>query len=345
MRAIHGPGLGLGLAALLAAAAPAGAQVSSERAASLLVFPKIVYAGSRDTLVQIVNHANAPAWATCWYRNGVLTFPSLPPGPINPPLLTTATFHLALLAGQSTSFTAGRGRPLDPLDPPCDRDVADCYGAGADPGEVPAVAEPFTGELRCVQTDASGFALSGNHLSGEASIIDAVTGDAVRYAAIGIAGFDVNDGDDELRLGEEYAGCPEHLLIVHALEGGEASLGSDWQVEPELTLVTCSSGEGISGHATVFVEVTDELGLSLSAFTTLTGWRTLRFPEINPMFTAETLNGGQARTRLRVTAATSTGVLGVLEETHRHAGGARTGAATNLYSDGARTGLDLVVLP
>ena len=89
----------IGLAALACAACPgaAPAQVSSERAASLVVFPKVIADGTRDTLIQLVSTASVVAYVHCWYTNAAPTFPELPPGPINPPLWATEHFDLSLV--------------------------------------------------------------------------------------------------------------------------------------------------------------------------------------------------------------------------------------------------------
>ena len=64
----------------------AQAQVTTERSASILVFPKVIADGTRDTVIQITNTSNSMVHAHCFYVNGALTFPELPPGAINPPL-------------------------------------------------------------------------------------------------------------------------------------------------------------------------------------------------------------------------------------------------------------------
>ena len=57
---------------------------------------------------------------------------------------------------------------------------------GNRPGADTAVVRDFTGELKCVEVDAAGAPLSGNHLKGEATLVQknncvdgycAVTGD------------------------------------------------------------------------------------------------------------------------------------------------------------------------
>ncbi len=176
-----------GLAVLLTAGL-APAQVTTEQSASILVFPKVVSDGTRDTVIQITNTSNSMVHAHCFYVNGALTFPELPAGPINPPLWIEVDFDLWLTKQQPTHWVVSQGRLVDATDAPCTNNAppppsgtigqADsdlwpnglaCNGAGLDPGRVPPVVEYFTGELKCIEVDPSGAPLSGNHLKGEAT--------------------------------------------------------------------------------------------------------------------------------------------------------------------------------
>jgi len=327
----------------------AQAQVSSERGASVVVFPKVIVEGSRDTLVQLVNGANTTTHAYCWYTDAQPVHPGLPPGPLNPPRWQVSDFRVVLTHDQPTSFVASRGRLADPLDEPCATNGdLDCYGAGFDPGRVPALPFGFTGELRCVETDAAGFPLSGNHLTGEATLIDALTGDASKYSAIGIAGLDTNDSDPVLRLGEEYTACPQDLVLDHALEGVEdEQLGAGSAVDTELTLVACSSDleSLITPFLVISLQATSELGVQTTAFATVPGWGNLRFSDISPTLTAESLGAGTGQSRLQVTAQSTAGVLGIAEEIHRAADGRSATAAVNVHTEGVRAAVDLITLP
>ena len=149
------------------------AQVTTEKSASILVFPKVISDGTRDTVIQITNTSNSMVHAHCFYVNGALTFPEFPPGFTNPPLWTEVDFDIWLTKQQPTHWVVSEGRLVDPTDAPCTRDPEqyDCNGAGLDPGRVPPVVEYFTGELKCIEVDDSGAPLSGNHLKGEATTI------------------------------------------------------------------------------------------------------------------------------------------------------------------------------
>ena len=153
----------------------AHAQPTTERSASILEFPKVISDGTRDTIIQITNTSNSMVHAHCFYVNGALTFPDLPPGPINPPLWTEVDFDIWLTKQQPTHWVVSQGRLVDATDPVCTNKMTPpfygCNGAGLDPGRVPPVVEYFTGELKCIEVDATGHPVSGNHLKGEATLV------------------------------------------------------------------------------------------------------------------------------------------------------------------------------
>ncbi len=68
----------IGLAALVGAAfvaRPAAAAVTTEQSASILIFPKVIADGVRDTVIQITNTTNSMRFAHCFYVNGAPTIP------------------------------------------------------------------------------------------------------------------------------------------------------------------------------------------------------------------------------------------------------------------------------
>jgi len=237
----------------------ASAQVTTERSSSILFFPKVISDGTRDVVIQITNTSNSMVHAHCFYVNGALTFPDLPPGPINPPLWTEIDFDIWLTKQQPTHWVVSQGRIVDPTDggnPPCNDnpEITECNDAGIDPGRVPPVVEYFTGELKCIEVDPSGAPLSGNHLKGEATTIiadvcdpdigecilsdvactsntqcDADLFDVAKYNAIGVIGNENNDGDnilclggepsDECPFGAEYDACPQFWIANHFSDG------------------------------------------------------------------------------------------------------------------------------
>jgi len=234
------------------------ADVITEQSASILVFPKVIADGTRDTLIQITNTSNSMVHAHCYYVNGALTFPELPEGPSNPPQCLEIDFDIWLTKQQPTYWRVSSGRTEDPTDDPCTRTDNTCPEAGIDPGRVPPVVGDFTGELKCVEVDQSGAPLSGNHLKGEATLLARdkcvdTTGDGVddacalshgactidtdcendlfdvaKYNALGILGNENNDGNgvlclggeasDECPNGAEYNACPRTWMLNHLAE-------------------------------------------------------------------------------------------------------------------------------
>src|SRR6185436_8212240 len=165
------------LLALGVMTASARADVTTEEGASILIFPKLIVEGSSDTVIQITNISNDLVFARCFYVNAQLTTPGIPEHPIlNPPLWLETDFNIRLTRQQPTHWLVSIGRPVDPFDacmsgPTCFPPGINLNGLGIDPGAVPPVVEDFVGELKCVEVDASGTPIGGNHLKGEATII------------------------------------------------------------------------------------------------------------------------------------------------------------------------------
>jgi hypothetical protein len=248
--------------------------VTTEQSASILVFPKVIADGTRDTIIQITNTSNNMRHAHCFYVNGAPTTPGLPPGWFNPPLCTETDFDIWLTRQQPTHWVVSTGRWSNPAvegcsgtttccaltDGSCPIDTEPsggkinpaCCDAGFNLSLIPPVAPDFTGELKCIEVDSSGAPESGNALKGEATIEDVETGDVSKYNAIGIQGNDNNNGDDVLCLGSstatadptlcprgnEYAGCPTTWLLDHAATGAPDAVVED-QICP--TTGPCSS--------------------------------------------------------------------------------------------------------
>ena len=73
--------VGLGFTPRPAAALGHPAGVTTEKSASILVFPKVIADGNRDTIIQITNTSNSIQYAHCFYVDAALTDPTLPVGP------------------------------------------------------------------------------------------------------------------------------------------------------------------------------------------------------------------------------------------------------------------------
>jgi hypothetical protein len=189
------------------AAGAARADTTTDRSASILVFPKVIADGTRDTIIQISNTSNSVVHAHCFYVNAEPADPFSPPDPIsNPPLWQELDFDIWLTKQQPTHWVVSEGRLVDPSDPSCNRENLYCNGSGIDPGRVPPVVHPFTGELKCIEVDASGAPLSGNHLKGEATQVRLDVCNP-NTALCEVSGFkcDPANGNDDCRLEEDDA--------------------------------------------------------------------------------------------------------------------------------------------
>ena len=342
----------MGLAALVglgAVAKPADAKVTTEQSASILIFPKVVADGNRDTIIQITNTSNDMRHAHCFYVDGALTIPELPPGPNNKPLWTETDFDIWLTKQQPTHWVVSTGRLDNPLYLSCRKsscdpdstgsDHADCCDAGFDPGHVPPVAPDFTGELKCVEVDASGFPIGGNALKGEATLVSLSDLDVSKYNAIGLKGFDTNNMDgilclgggvtDDCPRGAEYEACPA-TWILDTPSVGSAYLiveeqpfcnefGSCSSVSTTLTVVPCSENFELQAPPIVTLQfaLENEFEQPFSASTSFQCWASFDLAQIgNGIFKASSVHGSLLQTRMRTAIGTPGGVMAVLEETH-----------------------------
>lgn len=308
----------------------AGAQLTTRDAASVLIFPKVIADGTYDTAIQISNTANRPARALCYYVNGALVIPEQPPGPFNPPQWSQTDFTLFLIRQQPTQWVVSRGRMLDPSDQTCEGPLDDCDGTGIDPGRIPPAPPGFTGELVCIETDASGAEWSGNALTGHATLTHLGSGEIVKLPAIGARGFPTNDANGTLCLGGEpedscpkggeYDGCAAEWFLSHPADfddtpvDGEASRTS-------VTIVPCGQDfdAQIPSQFIAQFQVTNEFEQSFSATTTVNCWADLELSDVSPIFTRNVLSGDWALTRIVAAGSAQTG-FAVVSQTVRVSG-------------------------
>jgi len=353
------------------AAGSARAETTTERSSSILIFPKVVYDGSRDTFIQISNTSNSMVHAHCFYVDA--TPECIGNGDC---LAGTCSgrceqrwqevdFSIWLTKQQPTHWTVGVGRFKNPIDPQCTPGDSqhrllpnyDCDGAGLDPGRVPPVSRfPFQGELRCIEVDQSGAPISGNHLKGEATIISA-DGDSAKYNAIGLLGEPfTNNGDnilclgggpnDECPSGAEYEGCSERVLLDHFGEGADDLLfGPTSTVATEVTLVPCRADYETQEPTSIVIQFLafNEFEERYSASSTVDCWRSFFLDEISNIFTVP-LQTRFMLTTMRSSNLSNSGFVGVSEEYH-HLGAETTRAAFNLHDQGSRAKTDFIFIP
>lgn len=242
----------------------ARADVASDRAAGIIIIPKLVFDSDgrftpnrkpTDTEIQITNVSNKTVYARCFYVDAVSHCSNSP----SDACFTTAdcqtfgTGGLCISGWVETDFEFN----LSPHQPiiwdisvgaaslPLTGGVAG-PGSFQNTGSIPNVAEdPFFGELKCVEVDSNNVPVDQNDLKGEATIVagDSMGIDARGYNAVGIEAISgVNDGDNTLVLGGpdgEYNGCPSVLILDHFFDDAIEPIDGD-SIKTHLTLVPCS---------------------------------------------------------------------------------------------------------
>ena len=353
-----------GLAALVGlsmVAKPAVSMVTTEQSASILVFPKVVADGQRDTVIQITNTSNNMVHAHCFYVNGA------PSAPGRGPLCLETDFDIWLTKQQPTFWTVSKGRsgvyPGGPISP---------YWPGIAPAVlIPPVAPDFVGELKCIQVDSSGAPLSGNALKGEATIGYLNGGEVSKYNAIGVKGFNTNDQDTVLCLGSssassnscpsgrEYEACPQGWFLDHpatmSLAAPQYPGGPVGYTGTNLTIVPCTENFETQAPTSVTLQflVTNEYEQTLSTSTTVTCWASWDLGSSSTdsflrTFSLGVVGGTQLQTRLRTANASRSGVIPVLEE---YAGDPGTPtlnakAARNAHATPQdQAGMDIITFP
>ncbi len=357
------------------AGSSAFAKTTSEQPASIIIFPKIIADGTRDTFIQISNTANSVVHAHCLYVNSYPVCQGI--GDCQAGTCTGAClpqwqeidFNIWLTKQQPTHWGVSLGRLDQNTGPPCTRNVRtgerqyDCYSAGLAQGLIPPVPTPFEGELRCIEVDQSGAPISGNHLKGEATLISR-DGDASKYNAVGIVGEPfTNNGDNTLCLGGEpspecptggeYEGCPERLWIPHFAAGADNPIfGPTSTVDTELTVVPCRANFELASldltRVTLQFRAFNEFEQLFSASTAVECWRSFFLDDINQIFTARVMQTRLVQTLVRPVVPSGGGgssVAAILEEIHEMPGGATARAAYNVHEVGDFERGEVILLP
>ncbi|HUI26806.1 MAG TPA: hypothetical protein VL403_12050 [Candidatus Kryptonia bacterium] len=355
---------GAWLGALLSVAviaAPAFAEVTTERPGSIVLFPKVLVAGTIDTLIQLSNISNSLVHVHCFYVDGSLEFPDLPPSQDNQPRWQEVDFDIWLTKQQPTHWVASTGRRPAPLANECTETNSVCNDAGLFPGRIPPLADGFTGELKCIEVDSSGAPISGNHLKGEVTLVSDgpfTNGDASKYNALAVVGLDSNDADNTLCLGggvttqcprgAEYDACPQvTLLDSFSVGANNPQLGPNSSVSTELTIMPCTEDfeRQQPGVVTVQFQVTNEFEEIFSASTKVTCWSNFNISTIRGVFDVNTTGTRFLQTRMAPATNQDSGFVGVVEETHRLSGTPGSRAAFNLFTIGERSVADVITLP
>ena len=254
--------------------------MTTDDAASILFFPKIISDAERDTFIQIGNRSNSISHADCFYIGGA----------------TQVQFQLSIGRQTATRWVVSKGREPRPEDP-------------TSPGSVPALADGFTGALLCVETDPAGTPIGGNHLSGYATIGAVEGGNISEYAAVGLMGTDcAGDTPPTLILGGPPStasfrstrlprgvgagpsrrgcrGAADRGRIVGRDRRDDRALLVDLETQNPTTL-------------TVDFEVINEFEQQFSASTTVTVWHDGPLGEISDIFDVATVGAASLQTRM-----------------------------------------------
>jgi hypothetical protein len=251
-------GLGLvSLAAMLMAmtATMASAQtgVSSDKPGSVVIWPKVINDGTRDTIITLANTSNMPVRVHCEYVNSA-SFCAItegyctpgaegsggpgqcPPAPGNvcETQWTTDDFEITLTRQQPTMWRVSTGREVDPAAPAdgeCDTSMGvppqqSCPGIF--PIQINPVEPTFRGELRCwqISTEDEESLTAGNALKGEATLVSVdpdgnIIGTSYStYNSINIQALRDQAGTGPIRLnGVDYAACPPAVEVSHHSAG------------------------------------------------------------------------------------------------------------------------------
>ena len=306
-------GLGLVLAVCALGWGQAAADVTSDRAGSIVIYPKVIADGTRDTLIQLANTSNMAVIVHCVYINGAGSCEfdeneqcerddDCTLFPIGDQCLNRwqeTNFTIGLTRQQPTIWRVSTGRVADVgADPDGECDLVDPSAAqprqacpGIVLGNVIPPNQPFRGELKCVQMDESETPIDGNALKGEALIEDLSNGQISKYNSINIIGNQV-DGNLSLELDNvEYNACPRRLEFVHyanraddlVAEGLGASCGATGcPVATEITLIPCTQHieDQIGSVVTALYDTYDQQEQPLSASYFVDGWDNRDLAEI-----------------------------------------------------------------
>jgi len=335
-----------GFAAVLGVAASgAQADVTIEKGASIVVWPKVLATEDVDTVIQLANTGNSMVHVKCYYVNASL-FSTISgqrcdsPSATCVPLWQETDFNIWLTKQQPTHWLVSRGRRVDPTD------GFGNDGSGFDPGLIPPVFD-FEGELKCIEVTESDEPVTGNHLKGEATLT--ATGfieedfgpDVSKYNAIGIVGNPDMQPENPLLLdGEVYAACPEKLILNFfstlsedpvvdglddRLDDDNIDIDLDSVTFTELTLVPCSEDfeNQLPTSSTIQFVVYNEFEERFSASTTVTCYLNVELTSIDSpttfdrsIFSVNVLgsNVGHAEiTPIQGLNGTTRGVIGITE--------------------------------
>jgi len=163
-------GRGVLLAILLVVGGQSRADVFTDQSGSIVVFPKVIADGTRDTIIHMANTSNMPAQAHCFYVNALGSCsvtvsqscrsnldcrppacPTCDPTEFCRPLWEETDFDLFLTAQQPTQWRVSTGRVTDVTFPACNLESGlKVYGHGMNGlNFCDCEVDPINGGLIC----------------------------------------------------------------------------------------------------------------------------------------------------------------------------------------------------
>jgi len=356
--------LAMASGAFVAAAlvAPAAADVSTDRASAILIFPKIEVSGDPtvDTVIQISNTSDQQQVLHCFHVNatGHCSFsgnacdPATRPCPIEQgfcqPGWIETDFVIHITPRQPIAWRASDGLAEGPLDGDI---LTGPRGESNEGTRIPPVGEvPYVGELKCVVVDENERPTPRNVIKGEATItrLEAGDVDVAKYNGVGLQAIDADaDENRVLVLGggaNEYAGCPQTLIVDHVFDFA-ANPANGETVLSALVLVPCTQDflNQIPGSTTAQYLVLNEFEQRFSTSGPVDCYFERPLSRIDTtnqprsIFSAFVAGSVTGQTRVR---GVTQGLMGVLVT--------RSGddtAAVNLHTQGDREQPDFITLP
>lgn len=318
----------------LASARCAGAEVTTDRGASVLVFPKVFADGGADTTIQLTNLSDNSIAAHCLYVDGTSGS------------WQSVEFTFALEPERPVQWTVAHGRMAAPEEDP--------------PIDIPAAPASFRGELLCVQVDGTGAPSSGNELAGHATITALASGNVSAYAAIGLRGTGLENGDEFLCLGDavsdncflgvaEYDACSDEWILSVPAEDAGAALSPEARLSTRVTVVPCSQNLRDGSPSTVDIEITvfNEMAEQFAGRLSVTCWQDVPLAELGgQIFDRAMLGSDYVQSRWRPAGASGSFML--VAETTRATGDASIVTAStgiNPHHRGSATNPDVIILP
>jgi hypothetical protein len=207
------------IAALVSTSIAAHADVASDKAAAILVFPKLLVDASNnaaatprgqvDTLIRVSNTSTQPISMWCFYVDATPQCPNADAVRtcLASPLDCVSNgcqshwqevdFFVNITARQPIAWLLSQGKksecsPTTPPEIPCFALTSQRPGLNGQSNQhslIPAAPQdPFIGELKCIAVDANGVPVERNDLKGEVEItrVHGSTVDVEGYNAIGI---------------------------------------------------------------------------------------------------------------------------------------------------------------